>query len=129
MLKSINTNKSPKAIGPYSQAIIAGDFIFVSGTLGLNPKDNSINYENIEQEVTQVLTNLENILKSVTLDFSSVVKTDIFLTDMNNFNTINRIYESFFKFDPRPSRATVEVSNLPKGANVEISLIAYKKNG
>lgn len=129
MIKSIKTNESPQAIGPYSQAIIAGDFIFVSGQIGINPKDNSINYENIEKEAKQVLENLENILKSIDLDFSSVVKTEIFIKDMKNFNAINRVYESFFKFDPKPARSTVEVSNLPKEVNIEISLIAYKKNG
>ena len=129
MIKNINTDKSPQAIGPYSQAIIAGDFIFVSGQIGINPKDNTINYENIEKEAHQVLENLENILKSINLDFSSVVKTEIFLKDMSKFSAINRVYESFFKFDPKPARSTVEVSNLPKEANIEISLIAYNRNG
>lgn len=125
-LKQISTNKAPKAIGPYSQAIKVGDFIFCSGQIGLNPQTNALVEGGIEKEIEQALSNLSSVLESGGVSFKNVVRVDIFLTNIDDFPKVNEIYAEYFSFSPKPARQTVEVSNLPKGANIEISCIAYR---
>ena len=125
-LKEIKTHKAPKSVSSYSQAVVAGNFIFCSGQIGLNPKTNILVKGGTEKETKQVLRNLGNVLKAADLDFKDVVRVDVFLTNMNDFTKVNEIYANFFKSDPKPARQTVGVSKLPKEASIEISCIAYK---
>ncbi|TDL99153.1 MAG: reactive intermediate/imine deaminase [Flavobacteriaceae bacterium] len=126
MKKAIETTLAPAAIGPYSQAVLVGNLLFVSGQIPLDPKTGELK-NGIENQTLQVLENLKNILFSADFDFSHVVKTSIFLTDLNDFQTVNELYQKAFS-DPFPARETVQVSALPKGASIEISLIAQKDN-
>lgn len=123
--KEIHTKEAPAAIGPYSQAIQAGDFLFVSGQIPVDPKTGEV-VEGIENQTEQVLKNLQAILQEAGADFSSVVKFTIYLSDMENFATVNEIYGSFLT-KPYPARATVEVSRLPKDVFVEMDVIALVK--
>lgn len=123
--KEIHTKEAPAAIGPYSQAIQAGDFLFVSGQIPVDPKTGEV-VEGIEKQTEQVLKNLQAILQETGADFSSVVKFTIYLSDMENFATVNEIYGSFLT-KPYPARATVEVSRLPKDVLVEMDVIALVK--
>ncbi len=122
----INTTHAPKPIGPYSQAVLAGNMLFVSGQIAINPETNQMVTSNIEDETKQVMANIKGILKEAGLDFGDIVKTTIFVKDLNNFAKINEIYGSYFTAD-FPARETVEVSRLPKDVNVEISVVALKK--
>jgi len=122
--KVIYSDQAPEPIGPYSQAIAHGNILFVSGQIALHRAGNLIT-DNIEQETAQVMANVKEILKSNGMDFSHVVKTTIFLKDMNNFPKVNETYGKYFTIAP-PARETVEVSRLPKDVNVEISCIAIK---
>ena len=119
----INTSKAPKAIGPYSQAIKANCFIFVSGQIPLDYKTGEFVQGGIKEQTKQCLENLQAILTEAGVDFSAVVKTGVFLADINDFAQMNEVYAEFFIQDC-PARACVEVSKLPKGALVEIELIA-----
>lgn len=123
--KEIHTKEAPAAIGPYSQAIQAGDFLFVSGQIPVDPKTGEV-VEGIEKQTEKVLKNLQAILQEAGADFSSVVKFTIYLSDMENFATVNEIYGSFLT-KPYPARATVEVSRLPKDVLVEMDVIALVK--
>lgn len=125
--KRIETLDAPQAIGPYSQAIIAGEFVFCSGQIAIDPKTSKLVSGGIAEQTKQVLENIKSILKSANLDLSTVVKTEIYLSDMNNFSIVNDVYGEYFDFELKPARATIEVSRLPKDALVEISCIAYKK--
>ena len=125
MLKDIKTDKAPAAIGPYSQAIQAGDFLYDSGQIPINPETGDV-VEGIEKQTEQVLNNLKAILTEAGTDFSKVVKFTIFLKDMETFGTVNEIYGSFLE-KPYPARATVEVARLPKDVLVEMDVIAYTK--
>lgn len=126
MSKSVvYSENAPEPIGPYSQAIQTGNLLFVSGQIALQRSSGKMIVEDIEVETKQVMFNLEAVLKAAGLNFSNVVKTTIFLKDMNNFPKVNEIYGNFFQNQP-PARETVEVSRLPKDANVEISCIAVK---
>lgn len=125
MRKEIHTNQAPAAIGPYSQAIQAGDFVFVSGQIPINPETGEV-VEGIENQTEQVLKNLQAILREAGTDFSKVVKFTIYVADMNHFGTVNEIYGGFLE-KPYPARATVEVSRLPKDVLVEMDVIAYLK--
>jgi len=116
---------APEPIGPYSQAIRSGGMLFISGQIAIQKASGKIIIENIKDETEQVMFNLNEILKQAGLDFSHVVKTSIFLKDMNNFPKVNEIYGKYFTKEP-PARETVEVSRLPKDVNVEISCIAVK---
>lgn len=116
---------APDAIGPYSQAIQAGNMLFVSGQIAIQKSTNTLITNNIEEETTQVLQNIADILKAASMDFSNVVKCTIFLKDFNDFATVNAIYGKSFSSNP-PARETVEVSRLPKDVNIEISCIAVK---
>ncbi len=121
----IYSANAPEPIGPYSQAIQAGDLLFVSGQVAIQKSSGNIITGNIQDETHQVMKNLGEILKAASLNFSNVVKCTIFLTDMNNFPKVNEAYGSYFANQP-PARETVEVSRLPKDVNVEISCIAVK---
>lgn len=123
--KVVYAAQAPEPIGPYSQAIQSGNMLFISGQIAIERSSGDILTGNIEQETKQVMFNLEVILKEAGMDFSNVVKSSIFLKDMNNFPKVNEIYGQYFKSQP-PARETVEVSRLPKDVNVEISCIAVK---
>ncbi|TXL66550.1 RidA family protein [Cerasibacillus terrae] len=124
-MKAIHSEKAPAAIGPYSQAIQAGDFIFVSGQLGIDPTTGEL-ASGVEAQTKQVLENLKAILSEAGSDFSQVVKFTIYTTSMDDFGTINEIYGSYLE-EPYPARATIEISRLPKDGLVEMDVIAYKK--
>ena len=127
MLKQILSQKAPKAIGPYSQAIKAGNFIFCSGQIALSPETGEIVSNDVTKQTRQILKNLKEVLKGAGANFKNVVRTDIFVKNIKDFQTINEVYAEFFNFDPKPARQTVEVSALPKGALVEISCLAFKE--
>jgi 2-iminobutanoate/2-iminopropanoate deaminase len=118
---------APEPIGPYSQAIQAGNIVFISGQIAIQRSSGNMITANIEDETQQVMQNLDAILKAAGLDFSHVVKTNIFLKDMTNFPKVNEIYGQYFAAQP-PARETVEVSRLPKDVNVEISCIAIRNS-
>ena len=125
MLEAVLTTQAPQPIGPYSQAIRSGDMLFCSGQVALDPATGAMKNESIEAEVTQVMQNLSAVLSAAGLAFTNVVKTTIFLTDLNDFAAVNALYESLLA-GARPARSTVEVSKLPKGARVEIECIAMR---
>ena len=124
MKKIIKTKNAPSPVGPYNQAILFNNTLYASGQIAINPLNNQIINENIEAETKQVMENLNEVLKEAKMDFSNVVKCTIFLKDMNDFESVNQIYSTFFNEKDAPARETVEVSMLPKNVNVEISLIA-----
>ena len=122
----IKTNAAPNPVGPYNQAIKAGDFIYCSGQIAINPSSNKIEcLGDIKGETIQVLKNLKAVLTASGANLEDVIKTTIFLTDLNNFQTVNDIYSEFFQNEPSPARACVEVSSLPKGVLIEIDCVAY----
>lgn len=123
MKKIITSKNAPAPIGPYSHGVQMGNLLFVSGQVGKNPHSGELMLGDIKTETTQVMENLKGILNDAGMDFSNVCKTTIFLTDMNNFASVNEIYGSYFKGD-FPARETVQVSKLPLNVNVEISVIA-----
>ncbi|WP_316735273.1 RidA family protein [Pedobacter aquatilis] len=125
MKQIINTTSAPAPIGPYNQAVMAGNFLFVSGQVAINPENGELNMPNIEEETHQVMRNLKAVLLEAGLTFDNIVKSSIFLTDMGNFAEVNEIYGKYFTSD-FPARETVQVSALPKNVNVEISVIAVK---
>ncbi len=124
MKKIVKTNKAPGAIGPYSQGIDLGNMIFFSGQIPLNPMTGEMP-EGIKAQAKQALDNVKGLLESQGLDFSNVVKTTVFLDNMNDFNTVNDIYAQYF-VEPYPARSAVEVAKLPKGALIEVEVIAVK---
>ncbi len=127
MSKSIvKTDLAPAPIGPYNQAVKAGGFLFISGQVAINPATNNIEAKTIEEEAEQVMKNLLAILTEAGMEFNDVVKTTIFLSDMNLFGTVNEIYGRYFTGE-FPARETVAVKGLPKNVNVEISMIAVEK--
>ena len=121
--KVIQTEKAPKAIGPYSQAIQAGDFLFHSGQIPLDPKTGELVKGDIRQQTQRVLENIKGILESQKLGMENVVKVTLFLKDIGNFNQVNEVYATYFPSSP-PARSTVEVSKLPRNAEIEIEAIA-----
>jgi len=126
MKKIINTSKVPAPIGPYNQAILSGNMLFTSGQIALNPITQELVLDNIKTETKQVMENLKAVLEAAEMTFENVVKTSIFISDMNDFGQINEVYATYFDSDTAPARETVEVANLPKFVNVEISMIAVK---
>ena len=124
MKKIIKTHDAPAPIGPYNQAVIAGNYMFISGQIALNPENGKLIIDNINEETTQVMENLKAILAESSLSFENVVKATIYLSSMDNFSSVNEIYGSYLDKDTAPARETVEVSKLPAGVNVEISMIA-----
>ena len=124
MKKVVETKKAPGAIGPYSQGIDIGNLIFFSGQIPLSPETGEMP-EGIEAQTKQALENVKGLLESQGLDFSHVVKTTVFLDNMDDFNTVNSIYAQYF-VEPYPARSAVEVGHLPKGALIEVEIIACK---
>ena len=122
--KSVKTTEAPEAIGPYSQAIRVGDFLYTSGQISLDPKTMEMITGNIELETEKVLQNIEAILSAEGLNFGHVIKTTVYLTDLSEFTRMNQVYEKFFS-NTKPARACVQVAALPKGAKVEIDAIAH----
>jgi len=120
--KVIQTDKAPQAIGPYSQAIQAGNFLFLSGQIPLDPKTGELVKGDIRQQTQRVLENIKGVLESQKLGMENVVKVTIFLKDIGNFNQVNEIYATYFPSSP-PARSTVEVSKLPRNADIEIEVI------
>jgi len=125
MKKAILTSNAPAPIGPYSQAIQAGDTLYISGQIAIDPSSGDVIIGNIEDETHQVLKNIGAILSEAGLDFGDVVLCTVFITDMNLFSRINAIYAIYFEGKIPPARATVQVSALPKFVNIEISAIAH----
>jgi len=124
MKKIINTPNAPAPIGPYNQAVLSKNVLYVSGQIPLEPGSMKLIKGSLEDETTRVMQNLKAVLEAAHMTFENVVKTSIFLSDMNNFNTVNKIYGNYFKEETAPARETVEVANLPKFVRVEISMIA-----
>lgn len=122
----LHTDNAPKAVGPYSQAVQMGDFLFCSGQISINPQNQEVFTGDIKQQTEMVLKNIEAVLTKADLQFSNVIKTTIFLTSMNDFAAVNEIYATRFSQNP-PARSTVAVVGLPKGVNVEIEVIAHKQ--
>ncbi len=124
--KAILSQDAPAPIGPYSQAVQVGNWVFISGQIPLDPVTGKVVEGGIATQTRQVLQNLQAVLTAVGMNLDSIVKTTIYLTDLGEFSTVNEIYETYFH-PPYPARATVQVSALPKGVRVEIEAIAYKR--
>ena len=124
--KIISTSGAPLPIGPYNQAILTGNTLYTSGQIALDTKTGELVLNSIKAETTKVMENLKAVLNAAEMTFENVVKVSIFITDMNNFSDINEIYALYFNEETAPARETVEVANLPKYVNVEISMIAVK---
>ena len=125
MKKVINTKNAPKAIGPYSQAILSGNTLYCSGQIAINPDTGHLVIENITAETNQVMKNILAVLKAAEMTFENVVKCSIFMIDMSDYSAVNQEYAKYFSENP-PAREAVQVSVLPKNVNVEISIIAVK---
>lgn len=126
MKKIINTSKAPAPIGPYNQAILVGNTLYTSGQIALDPETMELVTSDIKTETRQVMENMKAVLAAADMTFDNVIKTSIFISDMNTFSQINEVYGSYFNEDTAPARETVEVANLPKFVSVEISMIAMK---
>ena len=126
MKKIISTKGAPEPIGPYNQAVMFGDTLYTSGQIAIDPKNGLLILDTIEKETKMVMENLKSILISAEMSFENVIKCTIFISNMKNFSKINKIYAEYFQEKTAPARETVEVSNLPKYVNIEISLIACK---
>ena len=124
MKKIIKTNKAPLPIGPYNQAVLNNNTLYISGQIAIDPASGKLIDDTIENETKQVMENLKAILKEVGMTFENVIKSSIFISDMHDFAKINSVYGSYFNEETAPARETVEVANLPKFVNVEISMIA-----
>jgi len=126
MKKIINTKDAPAPIGPYNQAVLSGNTLYISGQIPIDPKTGQLVENDIKKETQQSMENLKAILSEAEMTFEHVVKASIFLKDMNQFSQVNKVYGSYFDAETAPARETVEVANLPKFVNVEISMIAIK---
>ncbi len=126
MKEIITTTKAPEPIGPYNQAILKGNTLYTSGQIAIDPTSGELVLSSIEEETRQVMENMREVLAAAGMTFEDVVKTSIFISDMNNFSKINLVYGEYFSDNTAPARETVEVANLPKFVNVEISMIAIK---
>lgn len=126
MKKIIFTEKAPAPIGPYSQAVLVKDTLYTSGQIAIDPQTGNLVLDNITTETHQVMRNLQAVLEAAEMTFENVVKTSIFIMDMNNFAAINEAYGSYFNESTAPARETVQVACLPKNVNVEITMIAVK---
>ncbi len=122
----LTTTKAPAPIGPYNQAVLSGGFLYTSGQIAFNPETMTLVYDNIKAETKQVMENLKAILDEANMTFNDIVKASIFISDMDNFASINDVYASYFNEATAPARECVQVARLPKDANVEISIIAMK---
>lgn len=126
MKKIITTAQAPAPIGPYNQAILTGNTLYTSGQIAINPQSGELVLDDITTETTQVMENLKAVLEQAEMNFENVIKTTIFLSDMNNFGQVNEVYGKYFDENTAPARETVAVAALPKFVNVEISVIAIK---
>nr|WP_299032863.1 RidA family protein [uncultured Tenacibaculum sp.] len=126
MKKIITTSKAPAPIGPYNQAVLSGNTLYTSGQIAINPETGELVLDSIEAETKQVMQNMKEVLAAAGMTFENVIKTSIFISDMHNFSKINAVYGEYFDDATAPARETVEVANLPKFVNVEISMIAVK---
>ena len=126
MKKIINTSHAPAPIGPYNQAVLVNNILYTSGQIALNPITMELVLDDIKTEAKQVMENLKAVLKAADMTFENVFKTTIFISDMHNFSKINEVYATYFNEATAPARETVEVANLPKFVNVEISMMACK---
>ncbi len=126
MKKIIKTAHAPAPIGPYNQAILSGSTLYISGQIPINPKTGKLVDDTIENATKQVMKNLKAILTEANMTFENVVKSSIFVSDMHNFAKINAVYASYFNEETAPARETVEVANLPKFVDIEISMIAVR---
>lgn len=124
MKKIITSDKAPAPVGPYSQAVVHNNTLFASGQIAINPATGDLVTDNIEAETRQVMENVKAILTAAGLTFEDVIKCSVFVSDMNNYSRINAVYGEYFNEDTAPARELVEVRNLPKFVNVEISVIA-----
>ncbi len=122
--KIILTKDAPEPIGPYSQAVKYGDMLFCSGQIAIDPKTGQVVTGDVKTQAVQVMKNIEAVLKAADAKFENIIKTTIFLTNMNDFASVNEIYGQYFKTNP-PARSTVAVSGLPKGVQVEIEVLAH----
>jgi 2-iminobutanoate/2-iminopropanoate deaminase len=126
MKKIITTSKAPAPLGPYNQAVLSGNTLYTSGQIALNPENGELVLDSIEAETKQVMENMREVLAAAEMTFENVIKTSIFISDMNNFSKINAVYGEYFNEATAPARETVEVANFPKYVNIEISAIAVK---
>lgn len=126
MKKIIQTSKAPAPIGPYNQAVLMGDMLYTSGQIALDPVTGTLVTDNITDETKMVMENMKAVLEAADMTFENVLKTSIFISDMKNFAEINKVYAGYFDEATAPARETVEVANLPKYVNVEISMIASR---
>jgi 2-iminobutanoate/2-iminopropanoate deaminase len=127
MKKIIITEQAPAPIGPYNQAVLVGNTLFTSGQIALDPKTMELVLDDIETETKQVMENMKAVLLAADMSFENVVKTTIYIMKMSDFATINSVYGSYFNDETAPARETIQVAGLPKGVNIEISMIAVKK--
>ncbi len=126
MKKIITTPNAPAPIGPYNQAILSGNTLYTSGQIALHPETGELVLDDIKAETNQVMTNMKAVLEAADMTFEHVIKSSIFISDMNDFSVINDVYGSYFDEANAPARETVQVAKLPKNVNVEISMIAVK---
>ena len=126
MKKIIFTDKAPAPIGPYNQAVLVGNMLYTSGQIALDPISMELVLDDIETETNQVMQNMKAVLEAADMTFENVVKSTIFIMNMNDFAKINSVYSKYFNENSAPARETVQVAGLPKGVNVEISMIAIK---
>lgn len=126
MKKIITTSLAPAPIGPYNQAVLVGNTLYTSGQIALHPETMILVLDDITTETKQVMENMKAVLEAADMTFENVVKTSIFIMDMNDFAAINKVYASYFDENTAPARETVQVAGLPRGVNVEISMIAVK---
>ncbi|AJR04160.1 RidA family protein [Siansivirga zeaxanthinifaciens] len=126
MKKIITTPKAPAPIGPYNQAVLTGNTLYTSGQIAINPETGELVLSDIKTETTQVMQNLKAVLEAAGMTFENVIKSSIFISNMDDFTSINEIYGSYFNDETAPARETVQVARLPKNVNVEISVIAIK---
>ncbi|MFL2623046.1 MAG: Rid family detoxifying hydrolase [Flavobacteriaceae bacterium] len=124
MKKIISTEKAPTPIGPYNQGVMLGDILYTSGQIAIDPNNGNLVTNNIEAETNLVMQNLKAILEAANMGFENVIKSSIFVSNMNDFSKINKVYGQYFSTETAPARETIEVANLPKFVNVEISMIA-----
>ncbi len=128
MKRIVNTIHAPEPVGPYNQAVGFGDMLFVSGQIAIDPVSKALIMDSIEAETHQVMKNISSVLKEANMDFSNILKTSVFVADMAMYSRINTVYSKYFDEATAPARELVEVANLPKYVNVEISVIAAKKS-
>jgi len=124
--KIINTSTAPQPIGPYNQAVLTGNMLFISGQIAIDPQTGQLVNESIEAETERVMTNLRAVLNAVAMDFQNVVKCSIFLSDLGQFSAVNQVYCRYFDEATAPARECVEVARLPKAVNIEISAVAVR---